>query len=201
MGGIIILGAGGHAKVVADILLSQKLEVVGFLDDNPETWNTRPLNIPVLGPISSYADYQAEGLVIGIGANAVRQKLVTECDGRILWYNAIHPRAIIAPSVKLGVGVVVAAGAIINPDSVIGDHVIINTGATVDHDCNIGEFSHIAPGVHLGGGVQVGKETLIGIGATVLPYRKVGRHVIVGGGAVVIDDIPDDVTVKGIPAR
>ncbi len=203
MMGILILGAGGHAKVVADILIGQGLQVAGYLDDNPETWNTKPLNIPVLGPTHSYVKYEIDGMIIGIGLNATRRSLAVQLstDSQISWRNAIHLRSIIASSVRLGVGIVVAAGAIINPDSAIGDHVIINTGATVDHDCEIGAFCHIAPGVHLAGGVLVGEGTLIGIGATVLPYRKIGCNVTIGAGAVVVDDIPDGVTVKGIPAR
>jgi len=201
LAGIIILGAGGHAKVVADILLSQGREVAGYLDDNPASWNTKPLNIPVLGSTDAFAELAIEGIVIGIGANTIRQRLAAQLGEDTPWCNAVHPQAIIAKSVKLGVGVVVAAGAIINPDTVIGDHVIINTAASVDHDCEIKAFCHIAPGTHLGGGVKVGQGTLIGIGATVHPYCTIGRNVIVGAGAVVVDDIPDDVTVVGVPAR
>ncbi|MBI5960526.1 MAG: acetyltransferase [Chloroflexi bacterium] len=203
MTSILILGAGGHAKVVADILIGQGIEVMGYLDDNPQTWNTKPLNIPVLGPTHIYAQYEADGMIIGIGSNIIRRSLVDQlgADGRVSWANAIHHQSIIAPSVRLGVGLIIAAGAILTPDSVIGDHVIINTAATVDHDCQIGAFCHIAPGSHLGGGVQVGEGTLIGIGATVLPYCKIGCNVTVGGGAVVVNDIPDGMTVKGIPAR
>ena len=201
MTGVFILGAGGHAKVVADILLCQGLKITGFFDDNPDIWNAIVLGIPVLGPNSSYADRAPGGMVIGIGSNAVRQKLAIQFDGSATWINAVHPGVVIANSVKLGTGVVMAAGTIVNPDSIIGDHVIINTGATVDHDCTIGSFCHIAPGSHLGGGVEVGEGTLIGIGATVLPYCKIGRGVTIGGGAVVVNDIPDHSTVKGIPAR
>lgn len=201
MAGVILLGAGGHAKVVADILRCQGGEVAGYLDDNPATWGTHPLDIPVLGPTARYSEYAAEGLIIAIGSNAIRQRLAAELGAAAPWCNAIHPRATVAASVRLGIGVVVAAGAVINPDCVIGDHVIINTGATMDHECSIASFCHIAPGVHLAGGVQVGEGTLMGIGAVVIPGRKIGCHVTIGAGAVVVDDIPDGVTVKGVPAR
>lgn len=201
MRGILILGAGGHAKVVADILLSRGFKVAGFLDDQPATWNTQPLNIAVLGPNTSYADYDPAGIVIGIGSNTTRRKIAIELGEQAPWHNAIHASAIVADSVTMGVGVVMAAGAIINPDSHIGDHVIINTGATVDHDCQIGSFCHIAPGAHLAGSVKIGEGTLVGIGAVVLPGCKIGQGVTVGGGSVVVDDLPDEVIVKGIPAR
>lgn len=201
MAGILVFGAGGHAKVVADILLSQEVQVIGFLDDDPEAWKIKPLGLPVLGPSSSYADYEHKCIVIGIGSNSIRQKLATELGSNASWCNAIHPRSTIADSVDLGVGVVVAAGAIINPDTIIGDHVIINTGATVDHDCTISSFAHIAPGVNLAGSVTVGEGSLIGIGAKVLPGCRIGRNVTVGAGAVVVDDIPDGIIVRGVPAR
>lgn len=201
MTGVLILGAGGHAKVVADILLSQGLEVTGYLDDDPQTWNTKPLNVPVLGSSDTFPELAQHRIVIGIGSNAIRQRLAAQLGEDMRWCNALHPRAIIAESVKLGLGVVVAAGAIINPDTVIGDHVIINTAASVDHDCEVGAFCHIGPGTHLGGGVKVGQGTLIGIGATVHPYCTIGKNVIVGAGAVVVNDIPDNITVVGVPAR
>src|SRR4051812_34817220 len=123
MMGILVMGAGGHAKVVADILLCQGVAVLGFLDDDVATWGTMRLGLPVLGGIATYADYQPEGLVLGIGSNAARRRLVAQLGPRAqpLWRNAVHPRAIVAASVRLGQGVVVVAGAVINPDSVLGD--------------------------------------------------------------------------------
>jgi sugar O-acyltransferase (sialic acid O-acetyltransferase NeuD family) len=203
MSGLLIVGAGGHAKVVADILLSQGANIIGFLDDDPSTWGGTRLGLPVLGGIDSYAGYSPDGLVMGVGSNMARKQVVERLGGEAggLWRNAIHPKATVANSVRLGVGIVVAARAVVNPDSVLGDHVIINTGAIVDHDCTIGTYAHIAPGARLAGGVRVGEGTLIGIGASVIPLRALGGWAIVGAGAVVIDDIPDGVTAKGVPAR
>jgi len=203
MSGILIIGAGGHGKVVADILLRQSMPVRGFLDDDPTTWGTLRLGLPVLGPIDTFSDYSPEGLAMGIGSNALRQDVVKRLGtlAQELWQSAIHPRAILAPSAKIGRGTVIAAGAIVNPDAVVGEHVIINTGATVDHDCRIGDFAHIAPGVHLAGGVRVGEGSLVGIGGSVIPGCNIGQWTTIGAGAVVVDDIPSHSVAVGVPAR
>jgi len=201
--GVLILGAGGHGKVVADILQCQGIRVRGFLDDDPALWGTRQSGLSVFGPIDTYTQHGPGDLIVGVGSIAVRQEIVRRLGWRAhaRWCNAIHPRAIIAASARLGPGTMVAAGAVVNSDVVLGEHVIVNTGATVDHDCVIGDFAHIAPGVHLAGGVRIGRETLIGIGVTVIPQRCVGDVTVVGAGSVVIEDIPDGVTAAGVPAR
>lgn len=202
MSGVLIIGAGGHAKVVADILRARGVHVLGFLDDATSLIGQQRLGLPVLGPTEAYPDFDPDGLIIGIGSNSVRQTIVRKigAEAERLWINAIHPQAAIAPSVQFGVGVVVAAGAVINPDTTIGDHTIINTGATVDHDCTIGRFVHIAPGVHLAGGVRIEDECLIGIGSVAIPSCHIGANTTVGAGSVIISDIPAGVTAKGVPA-
>ncbi len=203
MSGILIIGAGGHGKVVADILLRQSISVLGFLDDDPATWGTLRLGLPVLGAIDTFSDYSPEGLAMGIGSNTIRREIVRRLGNLAhdLWQLAIHPRAVIAPSVSIGRGTVVAAGAVVNPDTYLGDHVIINTGATVDHDCHIGDFVHIAPGAHIAGGVRVSEGALLGIGSVAIPGSAIGEWATVGAGAVVLDNIPDRVVAIGIPAR
>lgn len=203
MRGILVLGAGGHGKVVADILCCAGTRVLGFLDDDPETWGMTRLGLPVLGGITTYREYLPDGLVLGVGDVAARGLIVESLGqhARGLWRNAIHPRAIVARSVRLGRGVTIMAGAVVNSDSVLGDHSVINTGATVDHDCTIGEYAHIGPGAHLAGGVHIGREAFVGIGASVTPGLSIGDGAVVGAGAVVIDHVPSGVTVKGIPAR
>lgn len=198
-----MVGAGGHGKVVADILICQGIAVRGFLDDASATWGSTRLGLPILGPVAAYADYAPDGLALGVGANAIRRQIVTQldCGAADLWRAAIHPRAVVAASARLGIGAVIMAGAVINPDTVLGDHVIINTGASVDHDCLIGDYVHLAPGVHLSGGVRVGAGTLVGVGGAIAPGRTVGAWTTVGAGAVVVRDIPDGVTAKGVPAR
>lgn len=203
MSGVLILGAGGHAKVVADILRAQDVHVLGYLDDEASLHGQERLGLPILGPIDAYKDFNSDGLIIGIGSNSARCAIAKRLGGvpRSLWINAIHPQAVITPLSQIGVGVVVAAGAVINPDTAIGDHVIINTGATVDHDCIIGRCVHIGPGVHLAGNVQIDDECFVGIGAVVIPGCHIGAKTVVGAGTVVISDIPAGVTAKGVPAR
>lgn len=203
MSGILIIGAGGHAKVVADILFLQGETVLGYVDDNPSSWGTVRLGLPVLGKIDDFEQHSPGGLVMGIGDNAVRRSIVMRLGERAagMWRSAIHPRATVAASVQLGVGAVILAHAVVNPNSIIGDHVIINTGATVNHDCRIGSFCHVAPGVHLAGGTKLGEGVFVGVGASAIPGRVIGHWAIVGAGAVVINNIPDHVTAIGIPAR
>jgi sugar O-acyltransferase (sialic acid O-acetyltransferase NeuD family) len=203
MRGILILGAGGHGKVVADILCCAGEPVMGFLDDDPATWGTTRLGLPVLGDIVTYREHLPSGLILGMGNIAARARIVDTLGGEAhgLWRNAIHPRAIVARSVQLGCGVAVMAGAVVNPESVLGDHSVINTGATVDHDCTIGAYAHVGPGAHLAGGVRVGRAALVGIGASVTQGLAIGDGAIIGAGSVVIDPVPAHVTVKGIPAR
>ncbi len=203
MSGVLVLGAGGHGKVVADILLCQGIDVLGFLDDDPASWGTTRLGLPVLGAIATYHRFDPTGLALGIGSNAGRQSVVAQLGDATasLWCNAVHPRATVAGSVRLGRGVVVAAGVVVNPDTIVGDHVILNTGCTVDHDCEIGAYSHIAPGSHLAGGVRIGEGAFMGIGSVITPYRSVGEWTTVGAGAAVVTDIPAKVVAKGVPAR
>jgi sugar O-acyltransferase (sialic acid O-acetyltransferase NeuD family) len=203
MRGILVLGAGGHGKVVADILGCAGEPVMGFLDDDPATWGATRLGLPVLGGIVTFREHLPGGLILGMGSIAARTKIVEFLGGeaRGLWCNAIHPRAIVARSVQLGCGVAVMAGAVVNPESVLGDHSVINTGATVDHDCTIGAYAHIGPGAHLAGSIRVGHAAFIGIGASVTQCLAIGDGAIIGAGSVVIDSVPAHVTVKGIPAR
>jgi sugar O-acyltransferase (sialic acid O-acetyltransferase NeuD family) len=201
--GILILGAGGHAKVVADILLARGEVVAGLLDDAPARWRTMQLGVPVLGAIDSWREHDPTGLVIGIGDNRARRDVAARLGAAAQdrWRSAVHPAATLAPSVRLGRGVVVAAGVVVNPDAELGDHAIVNTAASVDHDCVVGAYAHIAPGARLAGGVTVGAGALVGIGAVVLPGCAIGAWAVVGAGAVVARDIPPNVVAKGVPAR
>ena len=197
---IIILGAGGHGKVVADTLISQGSIVQGFLDDSPKVLGNTIIGIPVLGLIDQWPGFAPDGLILGIGSNAVRRQLVDQLgpSAAKLWCTGIHPRAVVSSHSSIGPGSVIIAGAVVNASSVIGQHVIINTCASVDHDCVIGDYAHIAPGAHLAGGVTVGEGAFIGIGAAVIPGCTIGKWAIVGAGAVIIHDIPEGVTAKGV---
>ena len=203
MSGVLILGAGGHAKVIADILFCQGTVVQGFLDDDPELWGRTRLGLPVLGAINQCFKYEPDGLIIGIGNNLVRQRIAELLTPQALslWCNAIHPQATIAGSVQMGRGIVVGAKAVINPDSILGHHVVINTAATVDHDCTINDFAHVAPGVNLGGEVFVGKGAFLGIGSSLIPGIRIGDWAKIGAGSVVVRDLPSGSVAFGVPAK
>ncbi len=204
---ILILGAGGHAQVVADALhnahaAGNPCQPIGYVDDNPAIQGQLLLGLPVLGTISQTATIEYDALVIAIGNNCIRSKLYLQFQQQGATFATVcHPRAIIAQNVTLGPGTVVFAGAVINTGSRIGANSILNTACTVDHHTCIGDHVHIGPGVHMGGDVRIGDGTLVGIGATVMPQRQVGTWSTVGAAALVHDDVPAQVTVVGMPAQ
>lgn len=199
---VVILGAGGHARVVCDILRLCGYEVIGFLDDDPALTGSHFLRFPVLGRTERITELDFDAAIVGIGDNRLRQAFYERLRTMgIPLINAIHPSAVIAQDVRLGSGLAVAANAVVNPGSQIGDNVILNTACSVDHDCLLEEHVHIAPGARLCGGVRVGRGTLVGVGACVIPYKTIGAEVTIGGGACVTTDLPDGVTAVGVPAK
>ena len=204
---ILILGAGGHGRVVLDILLQAGPgQVVGFLDNTAEIHGRRIDGIPVLGPLddlTTLADqHDVDGVIVAIGDNGVRRGLARHLDRTGLTVlNAVHPSATLAHNVTLGRNVVVAAGVVVCAHCQIGDSVILNTGCLIDYQTMIGEGSHICPGVRIAGRVKVEPGVFVGIGATVVPKVTLGCESIVGAGAVVIEDVPALATVIGVPAR
>jgi len=202
---LFIYGSEGHAKVIADILLSQKKKVLGFIDDDPEKWRKNDSGFEVIG-YEAFLDLRGEAnfwVIIGIGDNGLRKRVAAnmEIKGKAQFDTAVHSSAVISGSSSIGQGTVVMAGAVINCGSTIGQHVIINTGACIDHDCKIDDFVHISPGAHVGGGVLIEAGSWIGLGASIINNCRIGKNVIVGMGAVVIRDIPDSWVVAGNPAR
>jgi UDP-perosamine 4-acetyltransferase len=206
---VVGLGAGGHAKVVIDILrLSGGFELVGLLDANPSLVGTSVNDVPVLGNDELLSEMRRRGIkhaFIGLGstgASSVRRRLFELAHSTgFEMINSIHPSAVVAPSVLLEEGVTIMAGAIANASARIGRNVIINTGAIVEHDCVLGDHVHVATAAALAGMVVVGNETHIGIGARVRQCCRIGARVTVGAGAVVVADVADDVVVAGVPAR
>ena len=204
---VLILGAGGHGRVVLDILLQAgEHQVVAFLDNNADIHGRRVDGIPVLGSVDELAalapQHGCDGVVVAIGDNGVRRGAARQVDALGLdLINAIHPSATLAHNATIGRNVVIAAGVVICAHCQIGDSVILNTGCIIDYQTMIGEGSHICPGVRIAGRVKVEPGTFVGIGATVIPKVTLGCESIIGAGSVVIEDVAALATVVGVPAR
>ena len=205
---VIGFGAGGHAKVVIEILRSMReYEILGLLDKRLPT-GANVLGVEVLGDDSLMTELKERGIehaFIGVGtvgdAQPRRELYEKVVSSGFQIVPAIHAAAIVSSSAQIGTGPTIMAGAIVNANAVIGDNVIVNTGAIVEHDCVIGDHTHIATGARLAGGVQVGPGSHIGIGAVIRQEIKIGDGAIVGAGAVVVRDVPQGTTVIGVPAQ
>jgi acetyltransferase EpsM len=204
LGKLLIWGAAGHARVVADIIrLNKQYELVGFVDNTgsaPDFFLDHTVYHDL--DASQTAGHGDASLIVAVGDCRARMRLAEAAvEHGFHLTSAIHPRAIVASDASIGAGTVIAAGAVVNPGCSIGANVIVNTGATVDHDCTIADGVHISPGVHLGGWVNVGPATWIGIGAIVKDRITIGERGIIGAGSVVLSDIPDRVVAWGAPAK
>lgn len=201
MKSIVLVGAGGHGKVVAEIAELNGYTNISFLDnaypDRLENgaWNIcgRPEELNFY--ISNGFDY-----TISIGNNATRARMFFEM-GEYKSPALIHPDAVVSRYAKIGSATVIAANAVVNPEAKIGSGVIVNTSCTIDHDCEISKFAHVSPGAHIAGGVKIGERSWIGIGASIREGVTIGCDVIVAAGACVVKNIPDGVTVAGVPAK
>lgn len=197
---VIVIGAGGHGKVIADIVLKCGDMMLGFLDDNAAL-QSEVVGIPVLGKISCYEHYPNASFVIAIGNSVARERIAQQLSN-VRWYTAIHPMAVISDlNTHIGEGSVLMANAVVNPSARIGKHCIINTAAVVEHDNTIGDFAHVSVGAKLGGTVSIGSHAWIGISATVSNNVSVCDYCFIGAGAVVVRDIKESGTYAGIPAR
>jgi sugar O-acyltransferase (sialic acid O-acetyltransferase NeuD family) len=203
----LIIGAGGHGKVVLDILLAGgKHRPIGFVDADPKLAGTRVGGLPVFGGIHLLnklkSQHRLRSAIIAIGDNRARcgyVKTVEEHGLELL--NAIHPSAIVSASAILGRNVVIAAQAVICTEAKIADLAIINTAALIDHECEIGPAAHICPGANLAGRVRIGSSAFVGLGANIIQCLTIGAGAIIGAGAVVLQDIPAGATAVGVPAR
>ena len=200
----VILGAGGHAKVIIDILRENNgVDLQGSVSREPVGY--RVSGVPVIGGEDALPRLLADGvghIFVALGDNALRARMIEHV--RSLGFTllrAVSRHAILSPSAVVGEGAAVMPGVVINADTTIGDGAIVNTGATVDHDCTIGPMSHIGPGSNLAGGVQVGTGTFLGTGSRVIPRIRIGEWSVMGAGAVVVKDMPDKVVAAGVPAR
>lgn len=200
---LAIFGAGGHAKVVADLALLAGWKRLSFFEDNFnvkrkfERWETAGNLDSLLNEKHSF-----QGAIVAIGSNDARQqKLSLLIQAGFEIPSLIHPSATVSPYAIIGKGCTVMAASVVNSFSRIGDGCIINTAATVDHDCVVGDYVHVGPGVNIAGTVCIDSGAWIGIGATVIQNLHIGQKATVGAGAVVINDIAESITVAGVPAR
>jgi sugar O-acyltransferase (sialic acid O-acetyltransferase NeuD family) len=194
---IIVIGAGGHGKVVVDCVEQEsKYQIIAVADDVFE--NRKLFSFEVVQK-DNLTFYEGKQVVIAIGDCQTRKKVANTLKAEFV--TTIHPAAIVSKHAAIGVGTQIFAAAIVNPGASVGNHVILNTGAIVEHDCIVGDFVHLSPNSCIGGGVSVGSCTHIGIGASVIQGVSIGSNVIIGAGAVVTTDIPDNCTAVGIPAK
>lgn len=200
---IVIIGAGGHAKVCIELLRAMG-ESVAYCIAGPDS-GADCLGVPVLTGDEHLARLRALGYrraFVAIGANRLRLRLGDAA--RALGFelvNAVSPRAAVSPSARLGAGVAVMAGAVLNAEALVGDLAIVNTGATVDHECVLGTAVHIAPQCALAGNVTVGDGAFLGVGCKVIPDIAIGADATLGAGTVVISNIEAGRTAVGVPAR
>jgi sugar O-acyltransferase (sialic acid O-acetyltransferase NeuD family) len=200
---IIIIGGGGHAKVVISILKKiGKYKIIGYTDIK----NQGPiLGIEYIGTDEEIINYNVSMAVIGIGVLEnfkIRYEIINNyIKKRFLFPSIISPYAVVNEGVSIGEGTVLMDGAIVNSGTSIGNFSIINTRSSVDHDCRIGDFVHIAPGVTLSGGVQIGNSSLIGIGSTVVQYKTIAENCIIGAGTVITKDCLESGKYAGIPMK
>lgn len=190
---MFLYGAGGHAKVIMDIVKAQGDSVEALVDDNPDV--TDVMGVKVMHGVWD----GISPLIISIGNNRIR-KLVSE-KVHAVFGRAVHPSAVVSDSAVIGEGSVVMQGAIVQSCASIGRHCIVNTGASVDHECVLEDFVHVSPHCTLCGNVQVGEGTWIGAGSVVIPGVKIGRWCVIGAGSVVVNDIPDGVLALGNKCR
>ena len=209
MKSIVLLGAGGHARVLIDAIQSNSQhEICAILDNDSSKWGSKLLGVPIVGDDSLLQDLLGRGtdsFVVAIGSvNCIslrRRMFARACATGLQPCTVRHRSTTCSPYASIGKGAQLLAQSVVNPGAMLGDGVIVNTGAIVEHDCQIETHVHLAPRACLAGGVQVGSGTHIGMGAVVRENVTIGKDVIIGAGAVVLNDIPDQSVVVGIPAR
>ena len=203
----IIVGAGGHGRVLLDAIIASGFQAIGFTDPDETLHTVSIYGIPVLGAddvIQSFSTDQIQ-LANGIGSisSTVKRKEVYQyvMSMGYRFGSIIHPKSIVSPFAHLTAGVQVMAGAVIQPGASIEENSIINTGAVIDHDCIMGKHCHVGPGVLISGGVNIGEGVHVGTGACILQGVVVGSHALIAAGAVVIRDVASESKVAGVPAK
>lgn len=204
---VIVIGAGGHARVVVDVLMLLGHRIVGATDSDDGLTGTTVGGVPVIGNDNAVLEHAANSvaLVNAIGSvhlPARRQSVFDAFKANgYAFETLVHPAATLASGVSLGEGAQVMASAVIQPDARLGSNVIVNTGVLVDHDSTVGDHTHVAPGAVVSGGVEIGEGCHIGAGAVVIQDIRIGPGSLVAAGSVVVDDVPAGSTMMGVPAR
>ena len=200
---LILIGAGGHGRDVADAALAAGRIVVGFLDDDPELHGTSIFGSPVLGGLERLSSHPSIGVVISLSAPASKRRIDdrVRAAGARLAEPIVHPAATVSRFAVLDDGVVVLAGAVIQAGARIGRSAYVHTASSISHDVRIEAYASLHPGVQIGGGASIGEGCFVGIGAVVLPGVRIGSGTTIGAGAVVLRDLPGEVTAVGVPAR
>lgn len=192
---LVIIGASGHGKVIADIAVKCGYQDIVFLDDNEKVKECA--GFPVIGKVSD-AVTMNDDKIVAIGNAEIREIIQSKLSNLV---TLIHPNAVVSRRVEIGEGTVIMAGAVINSDVIIGKGCIINTGASVDHDCKIGDFVHVSVGAHVAGTASIGRNTWVGAVATVSNNVSICDHCMIGAGAVVVNDVVNSGTYVGVPVR
>lgn len=207
MNPVIVIGAGGHAKMVAATLIRQRRQLIGLVDTDISLHGSLLMGIPVKGSDDWVLSYSPASVDLALGIGSVHRPLSRMVvwsaftDKGYVFSSVMDPSAIVGAEVVLGKGVQILPRAVVNPGTVLGDNVLINTGAIVEHDCQLGDHCHVAPGATVLGGVVMGQASHVGAGAVVLQGLRVGDGVVIGAGAVVVHDVPDKAVVVGVPAH
>ena len=196
---LVIIGASGHGKVIADIAKLNDYKEIIFLDDNPSIKVCA--NYPVKGKVSDMCEYQDYDFVVAIGNAHIRERIQSKLEEyKFNVVTLIHPHSVIGSDVSIGVGTVIMAGAVINAETTIGKGCIINTCSSVDHECDLQDYVHVSVGAHVAGKVNIGEKTWIGAGATVINNITITDNCMIGAGAVVVRDIYEAGVYIGVPA-
>ncbi len=201
---LVIVGAGGQARVVIDAAEAVGFQIHGIVDVKYKNQNEEIMDYPILGDLDTLKKFDPvqTNIAIALGDGHHRAKYFHKVhELGFSLPNIIHQRAILSKHLTLGIGVFINAGAIVNTQTDIGDNTIINTGVIIDHEVSIGKHCHIGPGAKIAGRVEIGDNCFIGIGASVIDYIRIGNNVTIGAGSVIIDNVESNATVVGVPGK
>lgn len=204
---VLIIGGGGHAKVLINCLLLNRVNILGIFEADTSRVGQEILGVSIIGSDDAVFQYNPSevSLVNAIGSTkslALRTNIFNKFKNRGYSFSSVtHPSAVVAADVVAGEGVQIMAGAIIQPGCCLGNNVIINTKASIDHDCKLEEHVHVAPGTTVSGGVVIGAGSHIGTGTVIIQNLIIGKNSTTGAGAIVVNNVPNDVVVVGGPAR